>query len=185
MVEAKEYNCNEYIHVHVIPKDNTLLRLAITSPKLPSSVVAEGMCETWSNLLKEPNRYMVKDPKDLLQPLEQEKDTNSLLRYLEERYWNLSSTVNMGETISVGKEPQGENLSTAMLDENKNFICLYQKGDFRKLVFFDKEGNEVSSMSASVALSEIRSGGFDKYTYLIPEIFIFGQLADSVIKGKF
>jgi hypothetical protein len=89
MVEAKEYNCNEYIHVHVIPKDNTLLRLAITSPKLPSSVVAESMCETWSILLKEPNRYVVKDPKDLLQPLEKEKDTDSLLRYLEERYWNL------------------------------------------------------------------------------------------------
>lgn len=89
MVEAEEYNCDEYIHVHVIPQKNEILRLAITSPKLPLAVVGNGMCETWRNLLKEPNRYFVIDPKDLLQPLVNEDDTRSLLRYLEERYWNL------------------------------------------------------------------------------------------------
>ena len=89
MVEAGEYNCDEYIHVHVIPKENEILRLAITSPKLPPTVVGDGMCETWRNLLKEPNRYFVIDPKDLLQPLDNENDTLSLLRYLKERYWEL------------------------------------------------------------------------------------------------
>lgn len=89
MVEAGEYNCDEYVHIHVIPEENKVLRLAIPAPKLPLAVVADGMCETWRNLLKEPDRYIVKDPKDLLQPLVNEEDTRSLLRYLEERYWNL------------------------------------------------------------------------------------------------
>jgi hypothetical protein len=63
------------------------LRLAIPTPKLPLGVIAKGMCETWKNLLKEPDRYTVKDPKDLLQPLINQEGTRALLRYLEERYW--------------------------------------------------------------------------------------------------
>jgi hypothetical protein len=111
MVKAEEYNCDEYIHVHVIPEENKILRLAVTSPKLPLNVVAEGMCETWRNLLKEPHRYIVIDPKDLLQPLVYEEDTNSLLRYLGERYWDLSlaslkkcQLVPVGNSVALRRE---------------------------------------------------------------------------------
>ncbi|MDR1929774.1 MAG: hypothetical protein LBQ44_04000 [Treponema sp.] len=88
MVEAGEYNCDEYIHLHIIPKENELLRLVVTSPKLPASVVGVSVYDTWGKILKAPDRYKVRDPKELLQPLEKEADVSSLLQYLENRYWN-------------------------------------------------------------------------------------------------
>jgi hypothetical protein len=83
MVEANEYNCNEYLHLHIIPKDNKELQNKITSPKL----AGKDMSDAWTNILKEPNKYKKLSPEELFEPLKNRKDIHALLEYLRERYW--------------------------------------------------------------------------------------------------
>jgi hypothetical protein len=82
MVEAED-DCDEYIHLHVIPKGNDKLRNKITSPKL----TGKDMSDAWKNLLKEPDRYRVISPDDFLSPLTTEKKAEEFLKYLKTRYW--------------------------------------------------------------------------------------------------
>lgn len=74
MVESAEYNCNEYIHLHIIPHGNKELRRA---------------CIHWKSMLKESEceRYKIIDPDDLFKPLLKEQEANILLNYLKNRYW--------------------------------------------------------------------------------------------------
>ncbi|MDR2633000.1 MAG: hypothetical protein LBC51_05170 [Treponema sp.] len=83
MVEVCEYNCDEYVHLHIISGGNTELRSTITSPRL----VGEDMSDAWKKLLANPEKYKVLSPDALLKPLECEKDVQSLLTYLRKRYW--------------------------------------------------------------------------------------------------
>jgi hypothetical protein len=83
MAKAGEYNSDEYIHLHIIPKENLELRDRNTSPNLQGN----GLEAPWQNVLKEPSRYKLISPQELFEPLEKERDTQSLLRYLEKRYW--------------------------------------------------------------------------------------------------
>jgi hypothetical protein len=83
MVEAHEYNCDEYIHLHIIPSGNPELRSTITSPRLAE----ENMSDAWKKALVNPERYKVLSPDELFKPLEREKDVQSLLIYLKKRYW--------------------------------------------------------------------------------------------------
>jgi hypothetical protein len=84
MAEHGEYNSNEYIHLHVVPKENLELRDRNTSPNLKG----EDMVSAWQSVLKEPLRYKLLSPQEFFEPLKKEKDTQSLLQYLERRYWN-------------------------------------------------------------------------------------------------
>ncbi|WDN90933.1 hypothetical protein BuS5_03904 [Desulfosarcina sp. BuS5] len=83
MVNAREYQCDEYLHLHIIPKQNTELRDRVTSPKLSG----KNMSEAWESVLKEPERYLVISPDEFLSPVATCKDTKSILSYLQERYW--------------------------------------------------------------------------------------------------
>jgi hypothetical protein len=83
MVDAKEYDCTDYIHLHIIPSDHEKLRSTITSPGL----VGTDMTSAWKNVLANPNKYMVLSPDELFETLEHEKDLQSLIKYLKLRYW--------------------------------------------------------------------------------------------------
>ena len=83
MTDAGEYNCDEYIHLHIIPKNNRELRLKKTSPNLDG----HDMSDSWEKALVNPEKYKVFSPEELFEPLSREKDVQSLLKYLEKRYW--------------------------------------------------------------------------------------------------
>lgn len=83
MAEAREYGADEYLHVHVIPKENSELLDVNTSPRLKGS----NLEEAWKKVLKSPDRYIIMDPRDLLAPVAMLPETKSVLTYLEGRYW--------------------------------------------------------------------------------------------------
>lgn len=73
MVELKEYDSDEYIHLHIIPRDNIEMRKNLV----------------WDNLLKSQyqKRYKVISPDDLFNPLINLQDIKSYIEYLKFRYW--------------------------------------------------------------------------------------------------
>ncbi len=83
MVQMKEYDAEDWIHIHVIPEDNLKLRNTLTSPGL----IGNNMEEAWQNVLVEPIRYKCLTPKDFLEPIYSCRDCKSLTDYLEIRYW--------------------------------------------------------------------------------------------------
>jgi len=62
MVQADEYNCDEYIHLHIIPENNHELRDRVPSPKLSG----QNMSKAWESVLKVPKRYRVISPEDFI-----------------------------------------------------------------------------------------------------------------------
>jgi len=84
MVQAGEYKCDEYIHVHVIPENNVELRGRVTSPKLKG----DSMAEAWKSVLIASERYKVISPEEFIKPAFICPDTRSIRAYLEKRYWN-------------------------------------------------------------------------------------------------
>lgn len=84
MVQAGEYECGEYIHLHVIPEKNLELKERVTSPGLTGAT----MSDAWISVLKEPYRYKVISPENYLKPVTKCPDTNSILSYLRKRYWD-------------------------------------------------------------------------------------------------
>jgi len=83
MVQRQEYNCDEYIHLHVIPTDNKELKERVTSPKL----IGNLMSEAWQNVLREPARYQVISPEEFLSPIKEYQDSLAIYAYLSRRYW--------------------------------------------------------------------------------------------------
>ena len=83
MVRRKEYCCEDCVHIHVIPRDNLELKNKITSPGLKG----KNMEDAWKGILRKPEKYMVKDPQDFLNPVKNCPDTKSMISYLERRYW--------------------------------------------------------------------------------------------------
>jgi hypothetical protein len=84
IIEANEYNCNEYIHLYIVPDENVELLLKNTSPSLKRNTINE----IWQDVLKAPSRFKIISPKKFLEPLKNEPKTNALLDYLEDRYWH-------------------------------------------------------------------------------------------------
>ena len=84
MVQAGEYQCDEYMHVHVIPENNTELRDRVTSPGLNGRNISEA----WKSVLKDPEQYIVISPEEFIKPSSVCPDTQSIITYLEKRYWN-------------------------------------------------------------------------------------------------
>jgi hypothetical protein len=74
MVKLNEYDCDEYINLHIIPYGNTKLRNNITTPI------------NWKYQLNDPQKYIVLSPEELLQPLYKKEGTNDLFDYLYKRY---------------------------------------------------------------------------------------------------
>ncbi|MCK4823429.1 hypothetical protein KA005_47195 [bacterium] len=84
MVQAGEYQCDEYLHLHIIPEKNIELRDRVTSPGLNGS----NMSEAWKSVLREPERYIVISPEEFIKPASICPDTHSIITYLEKRYWH-------------------------------------------------------------------------------------------------
>jgi hypothetical protein len=87
MVQVGEYQCDEYIHVHVIPENNVELKGRVTSPGLKG----DTMSAAWKSVLREPGRYKVISPEEFIKPAFICPDTQSIRTYLEKRYWNKHS----------------------------------------------------------------------------------------------
>jgi len=85
MTKAKEYDATDYMHIHAIPTANKELKEINTAAgKLDGSTLHE----TWSNLLKSPDKYIAVDPKDFISSARDCNDVLSWLTYLEQRYWS-------------------------------------------------------------------------------------------------
>ena len=68
------------IHIHVIPsEDKELLNKKYRCCN-------KGMEETWRENLEDQSKYIIIQPKDLLEPVNKIKYSD-LIEYLEERYW--------------------------------------------------------------------------------------------------
>jgi hypothetical protein len=80
---AKDFGCDEYIHLHIVPKENSKFQ-EITSPNL--KIKGEKMSNVWEKLLKEPFRYNVLPPEKLLSPLKNKQELKGFFDYLETRY---------------------------------------------------------------------------------------------------
>ncbi|MBA7508710.1 hypothetical protein ES705_00642 [subsurface metagenome] len=83
LIENRDHCCSDYYNVHVIPKENKKLLNNITSPKLKGKDISEA----WKNTLKNPDKYKPITPQELLSPFSEIVDSQSLLSYLEKRYW--------------------------------------------------------------------------------------------------
>ena len=62
-----------FFHLNVIPKGNTALREAVEKEYIP--------------MLKDPSKFKIIDPQELLSPLKGNDDYKELLEYLQTRYW--------------------------------------------------------------------------------------------------
>lgn len=65
---------DDFVHLNVISKDNTELRKAVESEFMP--------------MLKDPSKFKIIDPQDLLAPLKSNDQYTKLLNYLDTRYWH-------------------------------------------------------------------------------------------------
>jgi len=83
MVRNREYGCDEYMHLHVIPQGNHKLQESVTSPGL----AGETMCEAWQKCLVRPEKYQVLTPETLISPIAACVDTQAIVSYLSSRYW--------------------------------------------------------------------------------------------------
>jgi len=83
MSKRKEYKADDWLHIHVIPKENYELRNTITSKNLNGNTLEES----WKKLLKFPEKYIVISPEDFISPISNCSGTKSLLDYLTKRYW--------------------------------------------------------------------------------------------------
>jgi hypothetical protein len=77
---AKEFGCDEYIHLHIIPKENQKFRI------IKSEFKSGELPDVWKNLLKDPCRYKVRSPEELLSPLKDNQDLIRFFDYLKIRY---------------------------------------------------------------------------------------------------
>jgi len=92
MTNAIEYGANDYIHIHIVPDENNEMLNSITSKELrfiksKEGIEADNMECAWKNVLVDNNKYKRISPQNFLRPLREEKDINSLLKYLNWRYW--------------------------------------------------------------------------------------------------
>jgi Restriction Endonuclease associating with ARP len=85
MVQAQEYGCDDYIHVHAIPEENKELLETNTSPLLDG----KNLSDAWKSVLKDPGKYRIIDPSDLLKPVMDLNETKSIVIYLQKRYWKV------------------------------------------------------------------------------------------------
>lgn len=83
MTNNREYGCDEYLHIHIIPEGNKKLRETNTSPRLEGAT----MTEAWKNILKDSPRYLVISPEDFLEPMQNFNVAKPIFEYLSKRYW--------------------------------------------------------------------------------------------------
>jgi len=82
MIKRREYGATDWVHVHVIPNENTDLINKITSPGLNGDTIGEA----WKTVLRQPEKYVSMDPKDLVAAMAVREDTQAITQYLMKRY---------------------------------------------------------------------------------------------------
>jgi hypothetical protein len=82
-VKNCDHNVSDYLHIHVVPKENKELREKVTSPELKGNDIHDA----WKSVLKDSSKFLDITPCDLIMPLKELKDTKSILNYLNIRYW--------------------------------------------------------------------------------------------------
>jgi hypothetical protein len=92
MADANEYGADDYIHLHVVPDKNHEMLSPVTSKELQHIKNRTGdepvdMQDAWESILKDDSKYRRISPQLFFNPLKEEKDTESLLQYLNWRYW--------------------------------------------------------------------------------------------------
>jgi len=80
--KERELNADDWLLVDVIPENNKYLRERVHAPDLPDG----DMHKAWEMVLKEPQKYRMMTPMDLLRPLNNEKNYEEVLNYLNKRY---------------------------------------------------------------------------------------------------
>ncbi len=85
MIKAKDFGATDYVHLHLIPTENKELKLVNPSRGI---LTGSTLQETWSNLLKSPEKYRAIDPRDFLEPARHIPDAMVAIQYLEQRYWS-------------------------------------------------------------------------------------------------
>jgi hypothetical protein len=83
MVGTKEYDCDEYIHLYIVPNKNVELLLRNTAPGFELNDINE----IWHEVLKKPDQFKIISPEELLAPLKNEPNTQAFFDYLMTRYW--------------------------------------------------------------------------------------------------
>ena len=82
-VKNGDHNASDYLHIHVVPKENKELRDRVTSSELKGNDIHDA----WRGVLKDPSKFLAITPQELILPLKELKDTKSILYYLNMRYW--------------------------------------------------------------------------------------------------
>lgn len=74
MIEASEYNCDEFLCLHIVPGENVEFR---------------QNSRDWIKFLKEQYKknYKIISPKEFLKPIFNEQNTGLFIDYLRKRYW--------------------------------------------------------------------------------------------------
>jgi hypothetical protein len=62
MVKHGEFHADDWIHLHIIPEQN----LALRGSRSATMLIGESMAEKWRSVLKDPSRYRVVTPGDLV-----------------------------------------------------------------------------------------------------------------------
>jgi hypothetical protein len=66
MVEHREFGATDWLHVTVVPEANVEFRGLVTSPGLAGA----DMADAWRSVLKEPRRYQLVTPTDLVEDID-------------------------------------------------------------------------------------------------------------------
>lgn len=72
---------DDYIHIHVIPKENKELLEKTYVP------INKNMEDTWRFLIKDQSKYKILTPEELFEPICSHPEHDNLIKYLQERYW--------------------------------------------------------------------------------------------------
>jgi hypothetical protein len=83
MVEHGEHEASAWLHVHVVPELNVALRRGGRGAK---DLRGETMAEKWRSALKQPERYLLLTPTELLAGVAEGGRWSAWRRWLRERY---------------------------------------------------------------------------------------------------
>ena len=83
MVEHKEQGTTAWLHVHVVPELNAALRGGGGGA---AALIGESMAEKWRSTLKQPNRYLLLTPTELLAGVDASDQWSGWRQWLQERY---------------------------------------------------------------------------------------------------
>ena len=83
MVEHQEFGATDWLHVHVVPLGNARLRARGGAPR---QLPGRGLAEVWRSVLRQPSRYRLITPTELITGLEAVPAWAAWRNWLRDRY---------------------------------------------------------------------------------------------------